>query len=240
MDDENRRGLRQRIRDRLKKTSSQLIQGGAQAVATQPLVRAMGRVSERSAGLLLQRVGDQMEAAADVVASRLLAMDELASRMAFFVEQVSMEAGRQALLPIILRRNLMLDGTFLRLLEPLLAGRNPTELSLEPADRSRALSTLAVLLRDIAALTDPSIDTSDDSIALQQLRTCAQAAVLGEVLDVLAGERGDEESDRFIMFSYLVFLQSHLLRSVAGMTTDIARQQAAGLLTTSSDRSADP
>lgn len=239
MDDDNRRGLRRRIRDRLKKTSTQLIQSGARSVAAQPLVRAVGRASERSAGLLLQRVGDQMEAAADVVASRLLSMDELASRMAFFVEQVSQQVGRQALLPIILRRNLMLDGTFLRLLEPLLAGRNPTELTLEPADRARALATLAILLRDIAALADPSIDATDDTTALRQLRESEHEAVLGDVLDVLAGERADEESDRFIMFSYLLFLQSHLLRSVAGMTTEIAREQAAGLLTASTDRSAD-
>jgi hypothetical protein len=241
MGDDNSSSLRQRLKARIKKTSGQLIRGGARTVAAQPLVRAVGRVSERSAAMVLQRMSDQMEAVADMVASRLLSMDELASRMAFFVEQVSADVGRQALLPVILRRNLMLDGTFLRLLEPLLSGKNPSELTLESADRRRALRTLSLLLLDIGALADPSLNSASEDTAVMQLRQSTHEAVLGDVLDVLDGTHSDADTDRFIMFSYLIFLQSHLLRSVAGMTTEIAREQAAGLLTgTTDDGSSDP
>jgi hypothetical protein len=42
---------------------------------------------------------------------------------------------------------------------------------------------------------------------------------------LLAGYAPDEETDQFIMMSYLLFLQSFLLRTVAGMTATVVREQ---------------
>jgi hypothetical protein len=222
------------IRSRLKARVAGLGERALDAVTHSPLAAVAQKASERSAAMVLERLGDRIESVADVVASRLLSMDELASALAFFTEQAAAKAGRDALLPIILRRNLMLDGTFLRLLEPLLTGQSTEHFTLSAVDRRRALQTLSWLIHDLATaagwVDSPATSEVQLNAALQTLADSEHGVSLGALLAVLEGRAGDEETDRFIVFSYLVFLQSHLLRSVASMTTDLARARATLLL----------
>lgn len=187
----------------------------------QDAVRGLVVKSQGATGALMANVVSQrVEQMADVVAARLLQLDDTASRLAVFVEQVSERVGRDAILPVILRRNLILDGTMLSIIEPLLQGGG--QVRLEPMVRAKALRTLTALLADIATLDGPPVlDESD----LHGLLAHPSAAVLEPLEHMLAGYAPDEETDQFIMMSYLLFLQSFMLRTVAGMTATVVREQ---------------
>ncbi len=185
---------------------------------------AMGALVQRSqqatGELLSGVVSARIEGLADVAAARLLELDEAASRLAMFVERVTLAVGRDAVMPVLLRRNLVLDGTMLRVLEPLLQGGDQVEL--DATTRTRALSTLVLLLSDLSALLDPDAPVATD---VHELVSRPDADVLEPLAPLLSGERAPAETDRFIMMSYLLFLQSYLLRSVAGMTATAVRAQ---------------
>ncbi len=187
----------------------------------QDAVRGLVVKSQGATGALMANVVSQrFEQMADVVAARLLQLDDTASRLAIFVEQVSERVGRDAILPVILRRNLILDGTMLTMIEPLLQGGG--QVRLEPTVRARALRTLTALLSDIATLDGPPTLHEAD---LPGLLAHPSASVLEPLEHVLAGYAPDEETDQFILMSYLLFLQSFMLRTVAGMTATVVREQ---------------
>ena len=187
----------------------------------QSAVRGLVVRSQGAAGALMANVVSQrFEQMADVVAARLLQLDDTASRLAVFVEQVSERVGRDAIVPVLLRRNLVLDGTMLSVIEPILQGGGTIQLA--PATRAKALATLVALLADIATLDGPPALNDAD---LHGLLAHPSASVLEPLEHVLAGHAPDEETDQFIMMSYLLFLQSFLLRTVAGMTATVVREQ---------------
>jgi len=187
----------------------------------QDAVRGLVVRSQGAAGALMANVVSQrFEQLADVAAARLLQLDDTASRLAVFVEQVSERVGRDAIVPVLLRRNLVLDGTMLSVMEPLLQGGGTMQLT--PATRAKALATLVALLADIATLDGPPALHDAD---LHGLLAHPSASVLEPLAYMLAGHAPDEETDQFIMMSYLLFLQSFLLRTVAGMTATVVREQ---------------
>ena len=101
----------------------------------QGAVRGLVVRSQGAAGALMANVVSQrFEQMADVVAARLLQLDDTASRLAVFVEQVSERVGRDAIVPVLLRRNLVLDGTMLSVIEPILQGGGTIPLA--PATRA--------------------------------------------------------------------------------------------------------
>lgn len=192
------------------------------------------RVAERSADLA-QRVFarsaplatvalDRLGEAVDAMSSRALATDDGASQLAFLVETIAAEHPREEVLAAVLQHNLLLDGTFLSIMRPALAGGDALDLS--PATLERARLTVLTLIEALVALREPEADRADASQdplsdRLTRLADRADDLPLDALLPILAGERPDDEVAHFIVRSYSLFLQTFLLRSTVRLAPDV-------------------
>ena len=153
----------------------------------------------------------------DVVASRLLALDEDASTLALFVESVTAGRDLQNTMGTVLRRNLLLDGTFMAIVEPLVTtGELPD--ALDEATLDRAAGTLVDLLAELAAVDAPEgRDARLDAIA------DASDVPMDTVFAHLRGETPAEDRTRFVALSYVLFLEAWLLRATVDRIGALAR-----------------
>lgn len=190
-------------------------------------VRAAGRVAGTVAGSVarVRRPGDAMLAlheplrdAVDVVASRLLALDADASILAMYVERVTAGRDVSETMGTVLRRNLLLDGTFMAIVEPLVAtGELPD--ALDAATLGRASDTMTRLLAELAGV---DADVDDPLAAVAD----ASDVPLDGVLRHLRGESSAEDRTRFVALSYVLFLEAWLLRATVDRIGAIARLDA--------------
>jgi hypothetical protein len=166
-----------------------------------------------------ERVGDLVDAAS----TRILESDEAASQLAFFVESIAVEVEREAVLALVLKRNLLLDGTVLGLISPVLSGER--ELGLDPAKLEKAVSTLATLLHELACLRDDAPQPPADLLPYERLEALAERAPdlpTDALAPYLRLELADEEIGTFVLTSYSLFLQTFLLRSTVQMAAKLA------------------
>lgn len=181
---------------------------------------------------LLRAVGGRLVDLADFTASRLLELDEAAAELAVFVERITRAHGDGIVLRVLLRHNLLLDGTILALLEPLLRGgrRSSTAPPFDTADPraiARGRETLTDLVVILASLDEhadsdelpprpaPEVDRLDllESLGFDQ--------EFPRVFAWLEGRATPEEDARFVLGSYLIFLETFLLRAMARNLNDL-------------------
>lgn len=210
-----------RLRDRIRSSAARVADGLPDRVRQQAS-RAVGLVSdvatssgraitERALQRALQpsaltRAGlDRLQTLADVAATRMLALDEAASQLAMVVEDAAQRHPREQLTGILLRRNLLLNGVFLHLLEPMLQGQQALVMDAPTATRAR--DTLISLLADLAGLDGVGGPERD------RLDALAARFSLDQVLPHLDGQTDDEAFARFCVLSYSLFLQSWMVRA---------------------------
>ena len=112
---------------------------------------ALRGVAGRTAATLptaqvLEALAVRASDAVDDLASRLLAEDEAAAQLAYLVELATAAHGQEAVLAVVLRRNLWLNGTFLKMSEPMLRGREEVVFDAETLAAGR-LTLLHLLVR---------------------------------------------------------------------------------------------
>lgn len=166
-----------------------------------------------NASALVELVAERAADAIDAMATRLLAEDEAAAQLAFVVEQCAVRSGREEVMAVVLRRNLWLDGTFLRIVEPLLRGEDQPRL-----DDATLASGRATLLRLLAEVAEPGGATpeADDDDAWWALFDERTADLPTDALEpFVRGEVPRDELAAFLVGSYTLFLQTFLLRSTA-------------------------
>lgn len=185
--------------------------GGALTAAGTPLALAVGA-----------RIGDLVDAAS----SRLLSDDDAAAELAFAVESIADQVGRDVALGAVLKHNLLLDGTFLGLVSPLLSGQS--EIAADPARLRGARATLVTLLEALVRLRDDDdpeqpVPPDDDRIEarFEALRAAAPDLPLDAVAPYLCGHRTDDDTAAFVLGSYSLFLQTFLLRSTVKLVPEV-------------------
>jgi len=165
---------------------------------------------------LATRAASRAGAWVDAAASRALAGDEAASQLAYVVEVLASEAGREATIARVLEHNLFLDGTFLAMVRPLLRGE--TEPTISQADVAKAQRTLATLLESLVGAATPSftpcVDADDVAARARTLAEARPDLPLDALAPFLAGGADDDQVARFVLASYTRFLQTFLARSV--------------------------
>jgi hypothetical protein len=186
-------------------------------------------LSATAAKSLILRMEVPLQGLADSVAAQLLSLDEAAAQLSLWVEDALQRHGREAILSTVLRRNLLLDGTILAFIDPLLRGKPIQTVDTHVLSRGRG--TLIGLLIDIAQLDDDLPPAPEDDAAdLDRLQWLDAAGLahpeLAALRAGLAGEGGSDAQTHFLMSSYLIFLQSFLMRAVVGMLGDLARGDA--------------
>lgn len=159
---------------------------------------------------LTERIGDVVDAAS----TRLLASDGAASQLAFFVESIATDVDREAVVALVLRRNLLLDGTMLSIIGPILGGSS--ELSLDDTKLEAAADTLSLLLQELVCLRD-GIEAPDGGDRVRWLEEHAPDLPTDELAPYLRLERLPEDVASFVLSSYSLFLQTFLLRSTLRM-----------------------
>lgn len=186
------------------------------------VVKARERAFDASGPLVAQlgeRVGDLVDAAS----TRMLESDEAASQLAFFVESIATEVEREAVLALVLKRNLLLDGTVLSLIAPVLNGDR--ELGIDADKLEKAVGTLATLLHELACLRDdapaPPAGLRPDQ-HLEALADRAPDLPTDALAPYLRRELADDEIGAFVLTSYSLFLQTFLLRSTVQMAAKLA------------------
>ena len=171
-------------------------------------------------------VGSRVTDLVDATSSRVLAGDDAAWQLAFLAEAIAATVPREQVVAAVLRRNLLLDGTFLALLRPMLDGGAAP--AMDPARLTEARETLVGLLEDLAALRhNPGAARAQAPTTLDQ-RLDALADIAGDLptddlRPFLVGARSDEDVASFILGSYSLFLQTFLLRSTLRMVPNLLR-----------------
>lgn len=209
------------LASRLLRRARRLAESARGATATLvPVARAgvdgLAAIPARRAADLVRSTLSQ---AGDVVASRLLALDETAALLAIVVERVVERHGHDAVLRVVLRRNLLLDGSLLALIEPVL--RNDGAIDLAPERLARGRETMLHLLADLAAL---------DAIVGDTVRPSPLDAVLDHFVELrgspiesmLDGSASAAEQARVLLMSYGLFLESFLIRRLPQVVADAA------------------
>lgn len=206
--------------ERAKDTAIGVVKGAQSASVTLQQFRdPQQALTELSA-----RAGDLV----DVLTSKMLERDEAASELAFVVEEAVRRRGRDAVLRTVLRRNLLLDGTFLRMLEPMLAGGDAPALPRDALDQGR--QTLTTLLAEALDPNTPAPRANRE--ALSRFAASHPDLPMGSLLPALAGELDDEALAGFVFGSYALFLQTFLLRSTVKMMPEMATPRAIDTSTT--------
>lgn len=206
-----------RVRERIRRRFDDLRPA---ARASDALQRAMGRGAEALArtdaarALVGQRAAEALHGLADVAASRLLSLDEDAARLAMIVERIAAGHDTEDVARLMLRRNLVLDGTFLAMLEPLFSGGDLTDMPEDVIDRG--VDTIALLLAELVALDG----FSDDRPAMEQLAEHLDPDDWDVLGPVLTGQAPLEDRTRFVTLTYALFLESWLLRFSARAVGD--------------------
>ncbi|MFT4704467.1 MAG: hypothetical protein ACI81R_002172 [Bradymonadia bacterium] len=204
-----RRSLRERVKGRASRVKTAVTREIA-ARAPLPTNAALIKLATQQAGALVDRA-----------ASRWLASDEDAAQLAYIVEKCAEEHGREAVLSVVLRQNLWLNGTFLKLIEPALRGQAVT--SLDPRVLNDGRRTLLRLLVEVAAPDDEPA-ASDESALWQQYLERTAALPTDRVTPHLQGDSTEEALAGFLLGSYTVFLQSFLLRTSVQLLPALAEQ----------------
>lgn len=174
-------------------------------------------------GPLVSQFGERVGDLVDAASTRLLESDEAASQLAFFVESIAAEVDREAVLALVLKRNLLLDGTVLGLISPVLSGER--ELGIDSDKLESAVGTLATLLHELACLRDDAPPPPAGLLAFQHLEALADRAPdlpTDALAPYLKLELADEEIGTFVLTSYSLFLQTFLLRSTVQMAAKLA------------------
>jgi hypothetical protein len=189
--------------------------------AGEALVPVARAGASQLAGLPARRAFDLAQRAlgnaSDAIATRLLSLDETASLLAIVVERCVSRHGHEAVLRIVLRRNLLLDGSFLGLIDPVLRGGD--EIDATPERLLRGRETLTSLLADLASLdalggvTEARADAESVLDHFVELRGSALESTL---LDTAP----PSDQVRVLLMSYGLFLESFLLRSAPQMMAE--------------------
>lgn len=212
-----------RVRERIRRRVDALRPA---ARASDALQRAVGRGADALArtdaarALVGQRAADALHGLADVAATRLLALDDDAARLAMIVERIAAGHDTEDVARLMLRRNLVLDGTFLALLEPLLSGGDLASTPEEVIDRG--VDTIALLLAELVALDG----FADDRPATEQLAEQLDPHDWDVLGPVLTGQAPLDVRTRFVTLSYALFLESWLLRFSARAVGDAVAARA--------------
>lgn len=152
----------------------------------------------------------------DRVADRIAAMDPAAEELAQWTESLVATHGRERVLRAVLLRNMLIDGTFLEFFETLLSGGDPEALP-SPEALARARTSCLRLVDTLAGIEGESFAS---------LRASGALPLTGEHLE---GRSDDAAFHRFCLWSYTLFLQSFLLRSVVETTTELMATLRPGL-----------
>lgn len=172
---------------------------------------------------VLEALAVRASDAVDDLASRLLAEDEAAAQLAYLVELATAAHGHEAVLAVVLRRNLWLDGTFLKMIEPMLRGRETFAFEPETlASGRRTLLQLLVELMDPDA-TEPA--PNDDDACWAALVRHEPALPLDRLAPYLHGEVERQALAAFLVGSYTLFLQTFLLRTTVRALPQLASER---------------
>lgn len=184
-------------------------------------VTALAERTMRSGAPMAALLGDRMVDAVDAAASRLLASDDAAAQLAYVVERLTADVSTDKVVAAVLQHNLLLDGTVLQLIRPLLAGiAAPDEGTavpdVSPETLARGRQTLITLLEALQSLRDgddSATDDLDEAARLMALADKAPDLPLDILAPLLSGARPPDETTQFVLGSYALFLQTFLLRS---------------------------
>ena len=181
-------------------------------------------LGSRAARALMLKLEQPLQQMADSIAGQLLSLDEAAAQLALFIERAVDRFGQDAIISVVLRRNLMLDGTILAFIDPILKGQPPSGVRPEVLQKGRA--TLLSLLVEVTAL-DPEVEAPIGDLspeeALAWLDEHGLEATFFALHEGLRGEGTPEEIAHFLTNSYMLFLQSFLMRAVVRIMGDLAR-----------------
>lgn len=197
-----------RVRERLRRRVDALRPSTSGSDALQRVVERGSNALARTAAarsLVERRAAETLQGFADVAASRLLTLDDDAAQLAMVVERLTAGRDHDDVARIMLRRNLVLDGTFLALLEPILSGNDLDDTPPEVIDRG--VDTIALLLAEL--IDDVPGGPTDPMQRLQEHLDEAERSVLLPILD---GSAPLPERTRFVTLTYAIFLESWLLR----------------------------
>ncbi len=220
---------RQRVKQALQRT---LDRSNIGAKATALAARTL-HASAPLTVAMAERLGDMV----DATSSRVLATDEAAAQLAYFVESIAADVPRERVLAAVLEHNLLLDGTVLKLIRPLLRADSTTPFDadlgahLDPADLDRGRSTLITLLETLVHLRDDApvermVDPDLDPVSrLHGLATLAPDLPLDALYPLLSGDRPPQDVARFVMTSYSLFLQTFLLRSTMRLVPQVVNNR---------------
>ena len=183
---------------------------------------------------LLQVLGERLVDITDFLASRLLALDDRASELAAFVEGYHQAHGRLATLKVLVHHNLLLDGTLLSLIEPLLSrAASPTtapadapELPPQAVDRGR--QTLATLLCELIRLDEPSLPSLETQEArLSALRESPFPQQCPQLWRWFSTPSEASEDRDFLLGAYLIFIQAFAMRASVRSLAELALAERA-------------
>jgi hypothetical protein len=184
---------RAEVRDRTETMIVRVGGGGALDV-----VRA---ARELASGIDLERLGNGLHE----IAGRIASVDPAAEELARWTEQLVAVHGRERVMRVVLLRNMLVDGSFVEILEGLLGSDDPLAVpSSEALDRARA--SVRRLLETLAELDGATLQDRFDDGSLARTQPH------------LDGTSDDAAFHRFCIWSYTLFLQSFLLRSVVETT----------------------
>lgn len=140
----------------------------------------------------------------------MVASDEAAQELAHFIEQLREKRGNSHIIAALIRHNLLLNGTFLALIEPLLTkGGEAPKLSSSGVERGR--STMRALILDLLGNEEGA--SLSEKQALDQIDESEFPELCPMVWEWLQGCSTEVEDSRFLMSSYLIFVQSALLKT---------------------------
>ena len=140
----------------------------------------------------------------------MVASDVAAQELALFIEQLREKRGNSHIVAALIRHNLLLNGTFLALIEPLLSkGIDPPKLSTKAVERGRA--TMRALILEL--LGGGEVVDVQEKAALDAIDESEFPELCPTVWEWLQGCSTEVEDGRFLMNSYLLFVQSALLKT---------------------------
>ena len=181
--------------------------GGALVQARSKLA---GALTLSSPAAMLQFVDGGLRDLVDVAASKMLETDDVAAQLAILVELSVERHGRDAIMAAVLRKNLLLDGTVLAFMEPVLTGGATFDTSRELLDRARG--TLVDLVAELLRL-DGDVPPEEADERTEWVAAHPTLAGYADVSEHLRGAVDDDALRDFVFGSYVVFLQSFLMRT---------------------------
>lgn len=231
-DKPKKKGLRARVMDAARKRlgKNEPRKDAPLVSREEPPTAALPALPKPVAALLEmveRRLGDLV----DATSSRLLALDDEAAQLAFLVEQATEHHGREAVMALVLRHNLLLNGTMLAAIEPLLMGKNTLRTTPEVLDRGR--HTLTHLLVDLTLLDedlDADAPPEHPEDRVEWLEEHLFEDRFEGIRDHLLGLREPEDTSRFLMGSYMLFLQTFLMRTLVRSMGLLTRDETRPLL----------